>query len=57
MELEEYDRNTVEYVAALGATQALVERVERLAKDLAYYKAEAAAWKHAAHAASKAGAR
>lgn len=41
MEIEEYDQWTIHYLRGVGVSGALLERVERLARDHARYKAEA----------------
>lgn len=43
MEIEEYDRWTINYLRGVGVDGALLERVERLAKENANWKARAKA--------------
>lgn len=42
MEIEEYDQWTINYLRGVGVTGALLERVKRLAQEVAHLKAELA---------------
>lgn len=42
MEIEEYDQWTINYLRAAGVNGALLERVERLAQEVAHLKAQLA---------------
>lgn len=53
MDIDEYDQWTINYLIGVGVEPGLVDRVRRMAKDLAVSKAEAEAWKKTAHDASK----
>lgn len=45
MEIEEYDQWTINYLRGVGVKGALLERVERLAQEVAHLKAELAEFK------------
>lgn len=40
MDIEEYDQWTINYLRGVGVEGALLERVERLAQEVAHLKAE-----------------